>query len=484
MDAAPTAAPEVERLVEEGRAADHQRLAGRELAAELTVGVPALVAALAFALLGPDELSGLPWLEAVVLTVSYAIAGRVRFEVGLGATDLSLLVLVPMLFELPPQVVPLAIVAGDLLGTLPDVVGGRVHRDRLVKALPNAWYAFGPAVVLAYGVDGGPRWGDWPSYVAAFAAMVVCDAISGLAREGLSDRVAPQVQIRVLALVYALDAMLAPVGLLAALATEQEAYAFLLLAPLVLVLLAFAREREQRLTQALELAETRAAAAEARAEVLGAVSHGLQTPLAVVVGLADVLHRAPPSPEQGGASPITGRLRSEAHWLRHQIAQTLDYQRVHAGHALGLRTERVDVVAQARAVAALPQDPPGVDVVAAGDAGELMAAADTRRVAQVLTSLVDNARRASPPDARVVVAVSRADGMVHAEVRDTGPGIAPEVRERLFADPTGARGTDESQGTGISLYVSRALAEAMGGTLECDRTAAGETAFTLALPAA
>jgi HD-GYP domain-containing protein (c-di-GMP phosphodiesterase class II) len=122
-----------------------------------------------------------------------------------------------------------------------------------VLAPADGWYAIGPALLLALAGAGGPAWLDWPVYLGALGAQFVADFLTNAARDRLALGVPAAVQPRLLGWIYAVDLMLAPVGLLAAFASAGRPYAFLLVLPAAGLLGFFARERSARIGHALEL---------------------------------------------------------------------------------------------------------------------------------------------------------------------------------------------------------------------------------------
>jgi HD-GYP domain-containing protein (c-di-GMP phosphodiesterase class II) len=243
--------PAVEELL--GGAAPREAAAPprRELACEGAAGAGLL----AFVAIMAAVLPGRPahLLVMAALVVAYAAAACVQFDVGAGYATPTQLLLVPILFAAPPALVPLLVAAGLVLRRVPGVVAGRIHPQRLIFALPDAWHTVGPALVLGLAGNPAARLGDWPLYVAAFGAQVAFDVATGTLRERLILNVAPALQIRLMALVAAIDACLAPVGLLAALAMRADRWAMVLVLPPALLLVLFARERDERIRQALEL---------------------------------------------------------------------------------------------------------------------------------------------------------------------------------------------------------------------------------------
>jgi HD-GYP domain-containing protein (c-di-GMP phosphodiesterase class II) len=223
-----------------------------EYRAELAVGLPFLAAAVALALLG-DSGTTLQAGPTIALVLAYAVLSRVRFHAGVGHTVPTQLAFVPMLFLLPTQLVPLLVLLGMLVGNLPDYARGALHPGRALMLPGDAWHAVGPAVVLVVAGATTPEWGDWPWYLLALASQFAIDFLVYALRARLALDVPGREQLRALTWVWVVDALLAPVGLAAAFASGQHAYAFLLILPLAALLTLFARERNERLDQALEL---------------------------------------------------------------------------------------------------------------------------------------------------------------------------------------------------------------------------------------
>ncbi len=462
----PETNPEVERLLREGRAALVDRMTPRERVSESAFGAAFVVVATILALTA--DLGRFDVTSAVIIVIAHAAAGQVRFEIGGGWGSPTILVLVPALFLQPPAAVPLLIAAGCVLARVPDYVGRTAHPEGVVSGLANAWHAVGPAVVL--GAATSPRQPDFAQagwYVAAFAAYVAVDMAAGLGRQWAGFGVRPDLQVRLLARIYVLDALLAPIGLMAALADVRERYAFLLAVPLVAVLGALAREREKRFDNALALSESRAQlleadleATRARVEVLGAVSHGLQTPVAGIVAIAGVLRRRGPQMSAEALTESAGHLEQDAVVLRHLVHQALDYVRLIEGTELPLRRQAVDVAAIARTVASRN---PGVTLELRPGDEPAPVCADATRVEQVLTALVTRSMRISARVDAVHVIVQTDTGSVTVIVRDDGPPVDPGRFAALTAPPQGALGTHEAEGTGVDLYVAAQIVRAHGG---------------------
>ena len=260
--------PAVERLIEEARERQSAGLGDRERKVELLLAGGFLVAAVLAAALLPSQ-HAFAIGPALAAVVAYAIAARVRFHTGAGWTVPTELVFVPMLFVLPAPAVPLLVAAALAASRLPEYLRRTVRADRAVVAVGDAWYTIGPVLVLSLAGAATPAWGDWPIYLAALAAQFVADfAASAIQGRGLDLDI--RLHLPELGLVYAVDALLAPIGLLAAFASAGQTYAFLLVLPLVGLVAIFAREREARIENALTLSHAYRGTAHLLGELLAA----------------------------------------------------------------------------------------------------------------------------------------------------------------------------------------------------------------------
>jgi signal transduction histidine kinase len=112
--------------------------------------------------------------------------------------------------------------------------------------------------------------------------------------------------------------------------------------------------------------------------------------------------------------------------------------------------------------------------------GAAVAIADRSRLRQVVFNLMKNAVEAAAPEGDVDVLIGASGDTVELSVKDTGPGIAAEARQRVF-EPFF---TTKPGGTGLGLAVSRAIARAHGGDIDVRNGDQGGAVFTLRLPRA
>jgi signal transduction histidine kinase len=114
-----------------------------------------------------------------------------------------------------------------------------------------------------------------------------------------------------------------------------------------------------------------------------------------------------------------------------------------------------------------------------------LVAGEVVRLAQLLDNLISNAIKFTPSGGRVSVCLDLHEGLVQVEVSDTGIGIPESERERLFERFFRSQTALERQiqGTGLGLYISKAIAEAHGGRIGVRSTEGEGTTFLVELPA-
>jgi heavy metal sensor kinase len=211
-------------------------------------------------------------------------------------------------------------------------------------------------------------------------------------------------------------------------------------------------------------------------------SHELRTPLAAMRSEIDVSLRADDLPV--AARQVLESAREEVDRMTRTVDDLLVLASVDEGR-LELLVEPLDLHdVVARAVTAL--DPlartRGVTLTLGGPTA--MAAGDADWLGHAVRNLVENAIAFSPPQGAVAVCTWEANGEVGVTVRDHGPGVAPELRERIFdrffrADPSRTRSTG---GGGLGLAITREIASAHAARVWVeDVGASGGSAFSLAL---
>jgi two-component system sensor histidine kinase BaeS len=209
------------------------------------------------------------------------------------------------------------------------------------------------------------------------------------------------------------------------------------------------------------------------------VSHELKTPLTAIRGYAEAL-------EDGAIEPheVASTVAAEAARLERLVRDLLDLARMNRTD-FSVHPTEVDLAEVADDAARRYQqhaDLFGVSLRVIAD-GPAPAVADADRMLQVVSNLVENALRLTPPGGEVRVVAE--PGLVRVE--DTGPGLADDDRARAFERfyLHERYGRERPVGTGLGLAIVKELTAAMGGTVAVDSVPGELTTFTvrLALPA-
>ena len=222
---------------------------------------------------------------------------------------------------------------------------------------------------------------------------------------------------------------------------------------------------------------------EQRSDFVATVSHELRTPMAGVYGAAQTLLRRNDALGPAERKSLVSMIAKEAARLSQITEEVLLTSQLDRGE-LSVQRAPVDVAEVVRTAVRTMQpqleDLTTIEVEVDDHVG--VAAGDSDRIQQVLINLLDNAAKYG--DAPVKVSVESTNGLVRIVVSDAGPGIAAHHRDRIFekffrADPQLMRA---GRGTGLGLYISRELAERMGGRLALTSAPGEGATFVVELP--
>ena len=241
-----------ERRIEESRERRRRKQDRPEWLGMLVFNGAFLAGALALALVAEPTREFSPLL-AIAFVVTLVVASRIEFSVGVGTAVPTQLVFVPMLLLLPTPYVPLLVAAGLVASSALETIRDETSPGRALGGISDAWFSLAPAVVIVVLDAQLPAWEHLPVYVVAIAAQLAADAVVYVLRVGLALRI-PLREVRSeLGLSERVDALLSPIGVLAAIAATDTPVGALLVAALFPLLLGFEREREGRIERSLEL---------------------------------------------------------------------------------------------------------------------------------------------------------------------------------------------------------------------------------------
>ena len=223
-----------------------------------------------------------------------------------------------------------------------------------------------------------------------------------------------------------------------------------------------------------------------RTEFLARVSHDLRTPLNSIIGFSDLLLTG-----DGGRLPRKSidyleAIHRNGHALLGLINDLLDLSGMELGR-MSVRQQSVelsDLMADIRAATEpiLSRSNLQVRWPTIGSLHGKRFICDRRRLLQVMTNLLDNARKFTPSGGTIAIEVDLIEQALNMRVIDSGPGIPEHLKDDLFK-PLSARSV-RHDGTGLGLAIVKAIVELHGGTITVGRGPNQQgCAFSITLPA-
>ncbi|HEX9121878.1 MAG TPA: ATP-binding protein [Actinomycetota bacterium] len=249
------------------------------------------------------------------------------------------------------------------------------------------------------------------------------------------------------------------------------------------------QERQEALTRLIEertqaLSDEQALTARlrqvdlAKTEFVAVASHEFRTPLAAILGVISTLRSHGDSLAPEIRIELLDGASAQASRLARLVDDLLTVSRIEDG-VLALEVQPVH-----------PERLAFEAAQASGTAGRVVLElngvervyCDADRIIRVLTNLLDNARKYSPAVGRIFLTVTEGLREVTFSVRDEGPGIPRERREEVFDRFRRLVDRPEKPGSGLGLYITRALVEAHGGTIRVEEAPSGGAEFVFTLP--
>lgn len=223
-----------------------------------------------------------------------------------------------------------------------------------------------------------------------------------------------------------------------------------------------------------------------RNDFVGMVAHDLRSPITVIAGIAECLERRWGVLDDEQKLEFVGSVARNIQRLTALVEDVLTVAHIQSGEfQLDLRPLDLGELLH-RVVDEIGSSAPERAIVTDVSDHLPPVHGNVLRQRQVITNLVSNALKFSPPGQPVTVSALRHDGVVEVSVRDHGIGIAPDdllrLFERFYRTEEGRR--HDHTGTGLGLYICKSLVESWGGTIRVDSNLGTGSTFTYTSPLA
>ena len=223
-----------------------------------------------------------------------------------------------------------------------------------------------------------------------------------------------------------------------------------------------------------------------RNDFVGMVSHDLRSPMAIIAGFADTLRVNWDRIDDMKKLEMLERISKGTKFLAKLVEDILEVSLIESGR-FQLQIMPFDLVALVRSVVDDVESGTDAKRVSVDAPDDLpLAEGDRDRCWQVVTNLATNALKFSPQSSTVAVWIVAAGNMLQVTVRDRGRGISPQDVPKLFQkfSRLPAARDEDVKGTGLGLYICKALVEAQGGRIWVESEVGEGAAFHFTLPTA
>jgi PAS domain S-box-containing protein len=221
-------------------------------------------------------------------------------------------------------------------------------------------------------------------------------------------------------------------------------------------------------------------------QCIATLSHELRTPVSAITGTLSLVASGAAGALPDAAARLLKIADANCERLLLLINDFLDLEKLTCGMMV-FELQQVDVHAIVEKEIAATQsfaDPFGVQIRLDGDAEGGTVRADPVRLAQVISNLLSNAVKFSPRGAAVAVTIENRQGTISIHVRDHGPGIPAEFKDRVFDKfvQVNTRRADTKRGTGLGLSIVKQIVGRLHGDVSCAPARGGGTVFSVTLP--
>lgn len=210
-------------------------------------------------------------------------------------------------------------------------------------------------------------------------------------------------------------------------------------------------------------------------EFIGFVSHELKTPLTTISGYVQLGKQLPHLPGE-----VAGRIDKQVKRLQSIISDLLDISKIQAGKLnLNFKKSSLNQIIQ-ESVDSIPHDDHTIKAEMPED--DISVMVDRQKMSQVLTNILFNAVKYSPPNSEIRVNAIRIGDDIQISVADQGIGIPKESLDKVFDQFYRVPGSANIQGTGLGLYIAREIVDGHWGKIWAESEPGKGSVFHIMFP--
>jgi two-component system sensor histidine kinase KdpD len=243
--------------------------------------------------------------------------------------------------------------------------------------------------------------------------------------------------------------------------------------------LALERARLAELAHAAHLAAERATM---RNTLLASISHDLRTPLSAIAGAGSIVAQNDFALDIHRRVTLGRLIEDKARDMSDLLTNVLELVRLESGTDVLNRDWHSVSDLVGLAIARHESRLAGWEVSTDVPGDLPLLSVDSNLMVQMLSNLLENAIKYTPPGTRIHISAQRYEGVIRLVVEDTGPGLGIDVPERLFEKFTRGRLEGDIGGVGLGLAICRAVSRLHGGEIRATASPMGGARFEIAMP--